>query len=56
MIMIALAAWIAAAVVLWRHANEDDASGWLRFLALVVIAPLFMFVIGMEISKHSRRR
>jgi hypothetical protein len=54
--MILLALWVAAAVVLWRHANEDDASGWLRFVALVVIAPLFMFAMGLMISKHMAKR
>jgi hypothetical protein len=55
MTIILLAAWVAAAVVLWRRANEDEASGWLRFVALVVVAPLLMMVIAHKLSKASRR-
>jgi hypothetical protein len=55
MTLILMAAWLAAAVVLWRRANEDDASGWLRFAALVIVAPLAMLVIASKLSKARRR-
>jgi hypothetical protein len=51
-----LAAWLVAAVLIWRRASEDDASRSLKFLALVIILPLFMFAVGLKIARASRGR
>jgi uncharacterized membrane protein YhaH (DUF805 family) len=56
MSLILMALWVAAAVVLWKRAQEEGTPGWQKWLALVVVMPLIMFVIGLQISKHSRRR
>jgi uncharacterized membrane protein YhdT len=53
--IILLAAWLVAAVLIWRRASEDDASRWLKWLAVVVMLPVASFAVAYYIAKHSRR-
>lgn len=51
-----MAAWVAAAVFLWKQAAVEGTPGWHRWLAVVVALPLVMYVVGRQLNKRMGRR
>ncbi len=56
MTVILMALWVVAAIWLWRRASADGAAGWLRWLALAVIAPVAMYALASKITRHRQAR
>lgn len=54
-VLLLMAAWITAAVVLFKRATVEGACDYWRWAAVVVAMPLICFIIGHEVTKRIDR-